>query len=211
MVDSKDKPNFAIPRLKEVQELIRNNPNSQALRDLVTQNDRAWFSLQEDNKGISNIIEQVVKINNIQDQIKELEKKRKEEENKLSAYIKENEDKLRKDGILSYDEYNNITVRLNKKTIGFNPLSKDIVISIYLNIFPIDKGAQKRVLEILKENGFDLKDFLTYSNFKISDALKDWKFSIDPKNNKLYSKVSNYVREGVVTRVSMKEPKEDEA
>jgi|GEM_PF-4829019 len=211
MVDSKDKPNFVTPSFKEVQELIRKNPNSEEIKKIARQNDRAWFSLQEGNKVISNIIEQVSNINKIQDLIKKLESELRAKEHELSAYINENEDKLIRDKILSYDEYNNITVRLNKKTIGFNLLDKDIVISIYKNIFPIDKGAQKRVLEILKKYGFDLRDFLTYSNFKISDVLKDLKSSPDPKDNELYSKVSSYVHEVIVTRVSTKEPKEDEA
>jgi len=208
MTDSKEKEvpqHFEIPRIKSAQAMLRTG-NLEKLEPIAEHNDAVW-RLYEGEVN-SNIVSMVSDINKTQKQIRVLEEKLRKQETALYTYIIEHADELKKANMLSYDEYNNITLRLNKDTLQefYKWFGKDAVISIFENIMPKDKGAQMRIIKFLTEHGYNAKDFLAYSNYKISDALKKLKSSIDPNEQKMFSELADNFKEGIIIRVSAKDP-----
>jgi len=160
--------NFEIPSRRSTAALLRTN--KEKLEEISRKNDMAWEAFSNPVAKIANLLRDAYEM---QSEIKIKEEKFKELKDKIIEEIGANEE-LFKD-FISYDEYNNMTISFNKDTLKelYPLLGNDVVISVFENIMPLDKAAQKTVLNILiKELGYKYSDFTTISNFRISDVLK---------------------------------------
>ncbi|MEM3247357.1 MAG: hypothetical protein QW207_02355, partial [Candidatus Micrarchaeaceae archaeon] len=125
---SKNK-NFEIPSIGSVAAMLRSG--SPKLKAVQEHNDRVWDSYEnETGKVLAGMTFNII---NEQAEIKKLEGKLKEHEAALYSYIKAHEPELKQAGMLSYDGYGNITLRLNKETLknAYEWLGKDATISIF--------------------------------------------------------------------------------
>ncbi len=160
--------NFEIPSRRSTAALLRTN--KEKLEEISRKNDMAWEAFSNPVAKIANLLRDAYEM---QSEIKIKEEKFKELKDKIIEEIGANEELF--NDFISYDEYNNMTISFNKDTLKelYPLLGNDVVISVFENIMPLDKAAQKTVLNILiKELGYKYSDFTTISNFRISDVLK---------------------------------------
>ncbi|MGC8647254.1 MAG: hypothetical protein ACP5SA_00335 [Candidatus Micrarchaeia archaeon] len=160
--------NFEIPSRRSTAALLRTN--KEKLEEIARKNDMAWEAFSNPVAKIANLLRDACEMQN---EIKIKEEKFKELKEKIIEEMGANEELFK--NFISYDEYNNVTISFNKDTLKelYPILGNDVVISLFENIMPLDKAAQKTVLDILiKQFGYKYSDFTTISNFKISDVLK---------------------------------------
>ncbi|MGC8651947.1 MAG: hypothetical protein ACP5UH_01705 [Candidatus Micrarchaeia archaeon] len=198
---------FIILPPKQVRSMLRKHPEE--LAKIANSNDQHWAALPE-NKAFSiqlHLVKLVSQAATIQARIKKDEAAFAALKADIMSFIQENKSFFESSGVLSYDRYGNMTVKLSKTTLNknlHNLLGADALMSVFENIMPVDKEAQKIVLQILVEElHMTHQDFMAVSNFKISDVLKRLEASPDKAQRAVFDTVSGMVRKEKVARLTM--------
>ncbi|MGC8670099.1 MAG: hypothetical protein ACP5TL_03040 [Candidatus Micrarchaeia archaeon] len=170
---------FIVPSRRSSSALLRKN--SQKLNEIAENNDRVWKEV------LNPVADVVVRLRNaimLQQEIKdksEIFRKQKEE---ILEEIIENPDSFKK--FISKDEDGKMTLSFKQENL--NELSSILGSNVKLIISEYfvskDEKSLNEILGLLKEFNYEKNDFLTLSQYKISDALNKIKSKQSDKFDK---------------------------